>query len=282
MKLKEIFRTRSKVSTALIGGLGNQMFQYAAGRAISLRQGTELVLDTTPLLRAGENTPRSYALGAFNIDASVDTLSPAQRRRLLLQREKDAPNGWPSKLPRGLRLEGYWQSERYFIEARAQLLREFSLKSPPSSYAAGIADLIGQAPHSVSVHFRRGDYITNPSAAKFHGVLPESYYAQALAVLRQKLPSWHVFVFSDDPQWVRDHVHIEPPCTLIDSTQSSAEQDIWLMGLCRHHVIANSSFSWWGAWLGTQDGLHIAPRRWYLDDQAALHESIVPSSWMRL
>ncbi len=282
MKLKQLFRPRDKVVASLIGGLGNQMFQYAAGRALSKKLSCHLVLDSTPLQLSGEQTTRTFALDAFNINASIDTLSKEQIRRMLLLREKDTCNGWPMKLRRGLRLEGYWQSELYFKDIRPLLLEEFTLKEPPLPYIAELAKAILQEPDSVSIHFRRGDYISNAKAAQFHGALSDSYYKESIEFLKQQSKSCRYFVFSDEPAWVREKAPIAQPYTLIDSTQSSAAQELWLMSLCKHHIIANSSFSWWGAWLGSQHGLTLAPKNWFKDPQASAQESIIPSNWVRL
>lgn len=283
MKLRQLLRPRDKIASALIGGLGNQMFQYAAGRAQALRLGCELVLDTAPLHERGRHTPRRYELDVYRIQASVDTLNAAQLRRMLPADESALGRSQTLKARPGSRLNGYWQSERHFAHIRQHLLAEFTLKAAPSPYVASMADRIRGAAHSTSVHFRRGDYVSNPSAAEFHGVCPDSYYQNALAELRRTATATpELFVFTDDPQWVSQHAQLPPGRVLVDCTRSTSAEDIWLMSLCRHHIIANSSFSWWGAWLGDQQqGVTIAPRRWLLDATADT-DAVVPSHWTRL
>lgn len=280
MKLRHIFRPRGKVATSLIGGLGNQMFQYAAGRALSEQLGCELVLDSTPLREPADHTPRSYSLDAFRILGSLDSLTPQQLHRMPVLHENHATNSWPAFVRGGTRLSGFWQSERYFENIRPQLLKEFTLSSPPSPYVAEVAQTIKQTPHAVSIHFRRGDYVTNAQAAQFHGTCSNAYYVAAMEYLHHQVNAPSLFVFSDDPQWVRAQAPLPANFHLIDSKLSSAAQDIWLMSLCRHHVIANSSFSWWGAWLGPQDGITIAPRPWFQNLKAP-QEHIVPNRWIR-
>lgn len=281
MKLRQLLRPRNKIATALIGGLGNQMFQYAAGRAQALRIGCELVLDTTPLHEKGRHTPRRYELHAFNIQASVDTLSPKQLRRMLPANEPALPRQQFFDVRRGSRLNGYWQSECHFAHIRPHLIDEFSLSSAPSPYVADLANQIRRTANATSIHFRRGDYVSNPSAADFHGVCPNRYYQDALAELCRQAQPLDLFVFTDDPQWVSQHGPLPPGYKLVDCAQSTPAEDIWLMSLCRHHVIANSSFSWWGAWLGDHQGITIAPRRWLLDT-ATDTSHIIPEHWTRL
>lgn len=282
MKLRQLLRPRDKIATALIGGLGNQMFQYAAGRAQALRLGCELVLDTTQLHEKGRHTPRHYALDAYNIQAAVDTLSPSKLRLMLPVNESALARSQMLAARPGSRLNGYWQSERHFEHIRKHLLDEFSLKAAPSPYVASMAERIRKATHGTSIHFRRGDYVSNPSAAEFHGVCPDRYYRDALAELHRAGAAPELFVFTDDPQWVNQHAPLPTSHVLVDCAQSTSAEDIWLMSLCRHHVIANSSFSWWGAWLGDQQqGITIAPKRWLLDTTTDTCD-IVPDRWTRL
>jgi hypothetical protein len=272
---------RRQVVSSLIGGLGNQMFQYAAGRALAHREGARLVLDTSPLRIKGDHTPRTFGLHAFRIQAEVDSVPVETLARMALLDEGAARGRWPRRVRRQIRLAGHWQSEDFFQDIRPLLLRDFALAAPPSPYVAGIADRIGAAAMPVSVHFRRGDYVTLPAAARFHGTCPMDYYHAAIARLTSRLARVDLFVFSDDPQWVRANAGLPNEAVVCDCGRSTPPEDIWLMSLCRHHVIANSSFSWWGAWLGTNNGITIAPSRWFLDERAP-QASIVPARWERI
>ncbi len=282
MKLRQLFRPRSVTVSAIIGGLGNQMFQYAAGRAIARHHGHRLVLDTSPLQDKGQHTARPFELHAYRIQAEVDALSQGTLRRLIKVREPREPGPWPSGVPAGARIEGFWQNPAYFHHIRDELIKDFELLAPPSAHGQAMAARIQAAPQAVSMHFRRGDYVTNSVAAAYHGTCTPAYYAEALSVVNSQLPGATCFVFSDDPDWVRAECHLPERHLLIDARQSTSFEDIWLMSLCQHHIVANSSFSWWGAWLSQSPGLKIAPRHWYADPQAAAAERIVPSGWMRL
>lgn len=272
---------RKKIVSSLIGGLGNQMFQYAAGRALAARLHGDLVLDTAPLHVKADHTPRAYGLDAFKIRATLDDLNPDEWSKLTVLEEGEVPGEWPRKIKGNVRISGHWQSERFFSSIRPQLLKDFALSEQPNAHVASIAERIRGARNSVSVHFRRGDYVSLPSAAKFHGTCSNSYYHAGIEHLRQMFGELDLYVFSDDPQWVKQEANLPGNITLVECENSSPAQDIWLMSLCRHHIIANSSFSWWGAWLGASDGVTIAPQCWFLDPAAA-QSHIVPSRWVRL
>lgn len=257
------------------------MFQYAAGRALSEQLGCELVLDTKPLSIPADHTTRSYGLSAFNIKGCVDTLSDIQLHRMITLHESKAPDGWTHRIKGGTRLDGFWQSERYFKSIRTALLDEFTLSAQPNDYVRKMADSIRATPNAVSIHFRRGDYVSNTKAAEFHGVCSLDYYRNAIECIQQQVNITHAFVFSDDPDWVRTSASLPVKFTLIDSNESSAAQDVWLMSLCQHHILANSSFSWWGAWLGRQEGITVAPSHWFLNKDAR-QDHIVPDNWIRI
>lgn len=277
------FSPRRKIISSLAGGLGNQMFQYSAGRALATKFNRDLVLDTSLLRVKGDHTPRTYALNAFKIRASVDGLDNDWLEKVQTLPEEQASAGWPKRrrVKGDLLLTGHWQSECYFASIRQQLITDFALTRPPSRYIGALAQKIQCSSNSVSLHFRRGDYVTNPVAASFHGTCSLDYYHAALARLNQQVGELDLYVFSDEPEWVRREAKLPAGYTLVDCEQSSPAEDIWLMSLCRHHVIANSSFSWWGAWLGCADGMTFAPAVWFLE-KAAAQSHIVPSRWERL
>src|SRR5690606_26072631 len=120
---------------------------------------------------------------------------------------------------------------------------------------------------SVSLHVRRGDYVQLQSAHNFHGVLPLTYYKRAILLLKEKLERFTIFVFSDDLDWVRSNLQAETPVVYVDyRSDDKTATDLALMSLCKHNIIANSSFSWWGAWLNRNPGKQvIAPKPWFRD-----------------
>jgi len=288
------------VIVKLMGGLGNQMFQYAAARRLSWCHGTPLKLDLSFLdgEQAG-NTPRKFELNNFCISAEiaspreVSAMSGKSSTRLatacsrLFQRAAGYidyrenffhfdPN--LLTLPDNVYLEGYWQSERYFAEIRDLIRKEFTVKTPLLGRSLEIADEI-QAVNSVSLHVRRGDYVTEE---KTHGVCDIEYYRKAEDRVAQELGNPEFFVLSDDPVWVASHLRLRHPVRYINHNGSMAHEDLRLMSLCRHNIIANSSFSWWGAWLNDNPGKSIfAPKEWFRDKSHNTAD-ILPESWIKL
>ena len=285
------------VVVGLSGGLGNQMFQYATGRSLAIRLGVPLVLD---LAWFGSQLERQFALSPFRIEAvqrSQCSWLPPYGRALvsrLSRRWLSHIMGVPvwreahfqystefAVLPRPVFLEGYWQSERYFEEIRSRLLLEFVLREPlPPACAKLLEEIRGC--DAICVHVRRGDYLSNPVAAKVHGTCPIDYYYAGVGELCQGLARPRCFVFSDDPAWVRASLAFDCPMTVVDvNGTDDAHLDLALMAACRHFLIANSSLSWWGAWLGNQAGKKvIAPERWFLTADKDTRD-LLPASWQR-
>lgn len=290
------------IVTRLRGGLGNQMFQYAAGRALALRTGAELKLDLGSYERS---SLRSYALGPFPIQAEPATAEEVARltrtppllriARRLLGREPRPPRSRVEEpdltfhpevldLPDGVYLDGYWQSERYFADAAAVIRAELEPPEPATARDRELAAAI-DATESVSVHVRRGDYVSAAVAREMLGPCSLDYYRRATAWLGERIAEPALFVFSDEPEWVREHLDLPFPTTVVDhggDADGAAHRDLALMSRCRHHVIANSSFSWWGAWLGRDpEGRVVAPERWFARADLSSRD-LVPERWVRL
>ncbi|MHC1697482.1 MAG: alpha-1,2-fucosyltransferase [Geobacteraceae bacterium] len=178
-------------------------------------------------------------------------------------------------------MDGYWQSEKYFAAIRALLKNEFTLRVPLDGDDLQLAEKIRTC-NAVSLHVRRGDYLTNPQAAKHHGTCDRDYYDQAVSFIKQKIPAARLFIFSDDPQWSEANMSYDLPTTIVSKTDGTTEgRDLTLMSSCRHHIIANSSFSWWGAWLGDNpEKLVIAPMHWF-NDPARSTGDLIPEGWLR-
>jgi len=281
----------------LFGGLGNQLFQYAAARALSLRIGSRVGLDRRYLPSPPHHL--SYALHHFAIQAETDPPSlPPHRTRALRHFAWRAGIGAPRFLrERGLGvndavlhaadetyLHGYFQSQTYFADSLAQLRQDLRIVTPPDALNAEWLDRIEVDPQAVSVHLRRGDYVAVPKAGDTHGTCDAGYYARAIAHLRTVTgTSPRAFVFSDDPEWVRCNLHLDVEMEVVGHNGPTAHyEDLRLMSACRHHIIANSTFSWWGAWLNARnDKTVIAPRRWFATDQL-VNPDILPDDWIRL
>lgn len=268
---------------SLEGGLGNQMFQYAAGWAVAERLGCRLVLDTSGLHAKGLRTFRPFGLDSFRIEAEVDTLGSMALRACSLVRQPGFNHvpGLLESARAGSRLQGYWQSEQFFAACRPTLLQHFQLRQEPDAPTLATARRIGAVQNAVSVHIRRGDYVRDHETARFHGNCALEYYLDCLQALRSQHPDMQVFVFSDDPQWVRENFPADPSLEVMQPQMASPAIDLWLMTLCRHHVVANSSFSWWGAWLATREGRKLAPARWFTDIAKLDDGDLVPATWER-
>jgi hypothetical protein len=283
----------------LCGGLGNQMFQYAAGRRLALRTGSELKLDLTPLDRSRE---RSYGLHVLPIRATRAssaeirhlTLVPKPLRlvRRLFRRPVRPASHFREPdlrfhpeildLSDGVYLDGYWQSERYFADAADVIRIELAAPAPTSDRDREVAEWIDDC-EAVSLHVRRGDYVTSKVARETLGPCAPDYYRRAAATLTERLDSPRLFVFSDEPEWARETLDLPLPMTVVDHNgPDDAHRDLALLARCRHHVIANSSFSWWGAWLSPNPSkIVIAPRRWFAREDLSA-DDLVPERWLRL
>jgi Glycosyl transferase family 11 len=266
------------VKVCMRGGLGNQCFQYAIARSLSDATDSGLVLDLSEF--ASDHVyKRFYSLDAFKV--RVDHLTyaatkPVQvfkkiRYRLASHFLGHVGNYWCEKrpyryqqLPTGWRsaicLDGYWQSELYFAEYAKQIASDLEFKDPKSYANDRVAQLIRASQNPVFLHLR--SYKEVPGGSNGSNALPLSYYENALAHLRGILGNeFSVFVFSDDPAWARLrltsnlHKNIQFVETLPSGEINNAFREFFLMRLCKHGIVANSSFSWWGGWLGEQDWL---------------------------
>lgn len=275
----------------LLGGLGNQMFQYAAGRALAERHGVPLKLNVSALHNFNPtDTPRRYALEPFAIEAPLATTAElrtfsARRRLHLAHRLQEQGTAFNQAFmyagPRTA-LIGYWQSERYFADIAPTVRREFTIRAAPSARDESLLNEI-RSLDAVSVHIRRGDYVTNATINALHGLLPPSYYQEAAAGLADQIAAPHFYIFSDDPAWAREHLTLPGPITVIDHHgPDDACEDLRLMCACKYHIVANSSFSWWGAWLSERPGkIVVAPRQWFRSPDVDASD-ICPPEWIRL
>lgn len=278
----------------LDAGLGNQLFQYATARRLALRHSTVLRLDLS-LFPAGSH--RLYGLHRFNIAAEparrdeLEALGLLQPRLLARLRrpfrnyhhhKEIHPNFHPEvmRLPNRTALMGYFQSELYFKDVAGQLREELTFNCPLGAAAAEILRRILSYRTSVGLHVRRGDYVTLPE----FGLLPVSYYQNAVRHLRSQLGAIpEVFVFFDDPEWCRIHLDLGVPFQVVVGNEKEPHDDLRLMSACRHNIIANSSFSWWGAWLNpNEEKAVIAPRTWFASWPKGGGADLIPFAWTRI
>jgi hypothetical protein len=186
------------------------------------------------------------------------------------------------KAPDNSYLVGYWQTEKYFNSVRPQLLRDFSFKAKPNAKNTATAKQITST-NAVSLHVRRGDYASDATTNQFHGLSPLEYYRRAIELVAGKVKAPHFFVFSDDPQWCKDNLATGHPTTYVTNNDgNTGHEDMRLMVQCQHHIIANSSFSWWGAWLDEKPKpIVVAPERWF-NDPAVDTKDIYAKGWIKL
>ena len=265
----------------LTGGLGNQMFQYAAGRRLAYQHKTDLLLDISGF---ASYPLRKYELDIFNIHATIASLDllnsieflkdkPFQKKikkffrkniiRLVKEQTIDFDDNILT-LPNDVYLDGYWQSEKYFQDIKNIIKNDFLFVTKPSEKNQVITKKIA-ACNSVSIHVRRGDYILNPETKQIHHVCDEKYYKTAISMIFDIINEPEFFLFSDDLEWAKKNIQVDAPIMFISHNLGKQSfEDMRLMSYCKNHIIANSSFSWWGAWLAENDEqCVIAPDRWF-------------------
>ncbi len=266
----------------LQGGLGNQMLQYAVGRQLSHLHQSPLYLDLSWFGQPQDAAfPRQFKLDRFqtcyrlvNLQQLCWRLRFTPHLALInpfkLKNVRETPAGGYDEAVlyagNNVLLEGFYNSYRYFEEIRPALLREFEPKEPLELANQDYLQRI-RATNAVSVHIRRGDY----ALTDFHGVLSAEYYNEAIKYVAQKTGApIRLFIFSDEPEWVLQHMHFSHPFEIISHNKDENNyQDMQLMKHCKHNIIANSTFSWWGAWLNENVGkLVVAPRRWFKNAEA--------------
>lgn len=304
----ESLRQLPMIFAKLNGGLGNQLFQYAAAKRLAIHHGTSVKLDISYLMSDEQRiTQRKYALAPFEIKASLasnleiaeisgrrknlwQSIVVRSRQFLGLSDYKPRPlrepyfHFYPEILnaPDNVYLVGFWQSEKYFKDIEETLREELTLKSPLFGRDAEIAGKI-RCENSVFVHIRRGDYLSVPEVNALNGVCGLKYYEQSMNQLAKTIGDPHLFVFSDDPVWVRQNLKSPYPMTFVDHNgPADAHQDLRLMSICRHAIIANSTFSWWAAWLiNNPQKIIYAPNRWFAGGQHDTSD-LLPPEWFKV
>ncbi|MDA4844247.1 alpha-1,2-fucosyltransferase [Hoeflea poritis] len=282
------------VITRIFGGLGNQMFQYACGRALALRTGNELVLDERDFFAGPGQEPGLHHLNVVSGKVAAGKLPPSKKQRLrylvwralklpprIVREQGMAFDPKVIALPGDVFLHGYWQSERYFCDFAQRLRQELSVKTPPDKANTALLRQMGAEP-AVSLHIRRGDYVTNPKANALHGTCSLAYYKRAAKLIAERMDENPVFyVFSDEPQWAAANLELPFDIRVVDHNSGDRNfEDMRLMSACRHHIVANSSFSWWGAWLNPSESkIVVAPEKWFADPEKS-NPDIIPKSWL--
>lgn len=278
------------IYTRLHGRLGNQMFQYAAARALALRLGVGVSLDPRTALHKNEGV----LTRVFDLPAEVpEKLPPARHENLLLygiwrfgrlrptiRRESGLGfNAGFENWGDDSYLHGYWQSERYFGGFADSIRRDFTFPEFSDARNAEMAARIASS-DSISLHVRRGDYLT----VSAHVLCDHAYYDKALGEILARIEGEPtVYVFSDDPQWAKDNLPLPVQKVVVDFNGPDTDfEDMRLMSLCQNNIIGNSSFSWWAAWLNANPSKLVAgPTRWFGDPKLS-NPDILPNEWLKI
>ena len=299
------------ITVRIHGGLGNQMFQYAFGRAFSLRANEPFELDPTSLFDPTHwknLTPRNYALETvFTVKPNLSVPSRIVRtlkipyatrvwRRYYPEifgklgvwryvREEGFPfDADRIKLRGNLYFDGFWQTEKYFADFEDEIRKDFTFRNQLTGEIGKIADDIRTA-NAVCLHVRRGDNVYNPVSQKTHILAPMAYYEGAVGVMQKKIGNtMKLFIFSDDIPWCRDNFRLAENQFFVDDAYSGVEarDHLQLMSLCKHFIIPESSFSWWAAWLSPHQGkVVIAPTPWFKNPEIDTRD-LIPESWISL
>lgn len=285
------------IAVRLTDGLGNQLFQFSAGFALAQRHHTELLLDTH-LIEAGN---RKYGLGAFNIKSSVKEQGQVRSRSLTekvrdrvfgkLMSGRQAEKPWYARRvvvqphfhfdPDFFRasphaeLHGYWQSPKYFEGVEEALREQLSFSSAAPELDPALTKRLLEE-NSVALHVRRGDYVTDPAASQKYRLCEPNYYACGVALIRERAAGAPVYVFSDDLSWCRENLSGFGVTEFVDC--GSDVGDFRAMTLCHHHVISNSTFAWWAAWLGySPKQIVVAPQKWFKNHYD--ERDLFPPAW---
>jgi len=281
------------IITRIKGGLGNQMFQYAIARKISLDQGSDFKLDLTDYSR---DDFRKYGLKNFQIIENVATPEEVKKRKYpwgvisklwrffsfkILRIHNIGYEKKVLKFRKNLYLDGYWQSYKYYQDLKDVFKKDFSLKVPLSETQLELVKQM-QNCNSVSLHIRRGDYVFNKAASKVFNVCTLEYFKQAAEYLSLQIPQAVFYIFSDDAKWVKENLKLENKMIYISDYGLKDFEELYLMSLCKHNIIANSSFSWWGAWLNANpQKIVVCPKKWVNSNSVKMAD-LVPDSWLRM
>lgn len=277
----------------LEGGLGNQMFQYSLGRNLSLIHNAQLKIDSS-YLKKDNQSKRTLGINNFNTILAEATGIEVSSYNSIFQKILDRLRKTKKKIieksnifdPNILLIKdgyfcGHWNNENYFKKNEETIRNDFKLNKPFSEEAAVIANTINSSPNSTSMHIRRGDYVSIKKIADKHGVLPILYYEKAMTQILEKFPNSTFFIFSDDINWAINNLPKKYPIIFVSSFKIPDYEELTLMSLCKNNITANSTFSWWGAWLNNNsDKIVITPQKWFVDKK--LPDNFLPANWQKM
>lgn len=278
------------------GGLGNQMFQYALYKKLE-SMGKDVAMDTS-FFRSKQNL-RELEIGVFGVQyrsitdkeaayirgyGYQDTIIDKIKYKLKSSKMKTYRDTIEHFQPEIFKMDdiylcGYWQSEKYFKDIRNTILEEFSFPLETRERFKELCKQM-QEENSVSIHIRRSDYLTEQNIKVYGNICTEKYYENAIAYMNRQIENPHYYVFTDDLEWTRDYFKGEKYTIIDDNRGKDSYADMYLMSQCKHNIIANSSFSWWGAWLNKNpDKKVLVPKKWFHNHEK---DEIVCEDWIRI
>jgi len=289
----------------LLGGLGNQMFQYAFGRKLAHLHHTNIGFELDGLF-AGEDIRSEYKLNIFGIEQPRIPFAQTIKHRRKTMYKSTLLNNIYKKIygyvdihelghfafnenfiknsAQNAYVRGLWQSEKYFQDISGIIRSELQIKIPPNSSNQKIIDEINLSENAISLHIRRGEFANKNQYNDTIGTIDMSYYDNAISLLVKKYNNTEFFIFSDDIAWCKTEFNnLDRPITFIDFNDALTDyEDLRLMSLCKHNIIANSTFSWWGAWLNQNpDKIVIAPKKWFSGWDYNTKD-LIPENWIRI
>ncbi|MFA6524248.1 MAG: alpha-1,2-fucosyltransferase [Candidatus Paceibacterota bacterium] len=294
------------IITRLKGGMGNQMFQYALGRALSIKYNVPLgldlafLLDRTPRPKFHQFSFRNYDLDVFNVNVKIISQSkiPFFHRQYFKGKIMVYINGLISIFDKIFRkekyfvfkesvlnkgpnayLDGYWQNPKYFDGIKDILRKDFTIKDLTDQNIQNLSkDILSQ--NSLCIHVRRGDFVSN----KNHDIVAKNYYNERLEYLKKIVSVDKIYVFSDDISWCKENLIFDIPTIFVENSLSGkkGEGHLYLMSCCKYFIIPNSTFSWWGAWLSIrEEKIVICPKKW-LNSEVINTDDLIPKEWIRI
>lgn len=287
-----------------MGGLGNQMFQYALGRSLSLHYNVDFKMDTSFLLDRTSYSKniviRDYDLSIFNIVENIATIAEVQKLKKEILNSKKVDlltkkvlgirrtyvkephfHFFPEVFSMGpdIYLEGFWQTEKYFLNCETTIRKDFTFRKPPGKNTLELLNKINDC-NAVCVNVRRGDFLVN----SYHGAISTDYYKRGESIIREKIRDVHFFVFSDDIEWCQHNLKFSDSTTYVTHEYAGEKFSDYLrlMIHCKHFIIPNSTFGWWAAWLNKIDEkIVIAPQKWF-DSGPKDTQDIIPEDWIKI
>ena len=264
----------------LEGGLGNQLFNYAFGRFLAEKHHTELKLDISWFKNFQKSHHTVCKLSNFNIIENFATED--ETKNLPIVNDTDITSVFIPEFKNtsnNVIISGLFQSEKYFIEIADIIRKEFALKNPLHKNSKFWAEKILRADCAVALHMRLGDYIS-PNSRQMRGVVYPEYFLECINELKKNYPQITLFIFSDELNWARENLKFDVPTEFVEGCEVDYEE-LYLMSICKHNIIANSTFAWWSAWLNQNPDKKIfTPYPWHFNGHGG--NTLVPEDWIKI